>query len=369
MALAGPSALRGGEPPSALPQQPDVEVFVQPGCPHCGRAKAFLADVRREHPGLVIVERDVVADADARRRLVALAEAHGVEHPGVPAFLIRGVLVVGFDDAATTGRAIRELLSGGAPSPAGAAEWDVVEIPVLGPLSAGRLGLPLFTIALGLLDGFNPCAMWALLLVLSLLVHLRSRARMLLVGGTFVLVGGALYYAFMAAWLEIFLLIGFSRTIQWSLGGIAIVIGLINAKDFWAFRHGPSLTIPEPAKQPLYARMRRVLTAENLAGAIIAVAVLSAIVNVVELVCTAGLPAVYTQVLAAQGLPRWSYYGYLGLYTAAYILDDSLILAVATVTLSRATLQERAGRWLKLLSAAVMLALGLTLILKPEWLR
>jgi len=373
--LLGPPHLPGAVLP-ALPQQPDIEVFVQPGCPHCGRAKAFLTALGREQPGLVIVERDVATDPGARQQLIALAEAAGIEQFGVPAFSVGGVLLVGFDEAETTGREIRELLRSHGPGSAPASREgiakrvpDIVDLPVLGPLSAGKLGLPLFTLAIGLLDGFNPCAMWALLLVLSLLVNLQSRTKMLVVGGTFVVVGGVLYYAFMAAWLELFLLMGFSRVIQWTLGGFAIVIGAINTKDFWAFRRGPSLTVPHAAEQPLYARMRRVLTAENLAGAIVGVAALSAMVNVVELLCTAGLPAVYTQILSAQGLSRWGYYGYLGLYTAAYILDDSLVLAVATVTFSRRKLQERAGRWLKLLSGTVMLALGLTLILKPEWLR
>ena len=192
---------------------------------------------------------------------------------------------------------------------------------------------------------------------------------MLIIGGTFVLVGGVLYYAFMAAWLEVFLLIGFSRAIQWVLGGFAIAIGLVNTKDFWALRRGPSLAIPAAARESVYARMRRVITAENLTSAIVGVVLLSAMVNVVELLCTAGLPAVYTQILSAHGLPRWVYYGCLGLYTAAYILDDGLVLAAATVTLRRSRLQERGGRWLKLVSGAVMLALGLVLILKPEWLR
>jgi hypothetical protein len=114
--------------------------------------------------------------------------------------------------------------------------------------------------------------------------------------------------------------------------------------------------------------MRRVLTAENLGAALVAVAILSVMVNVVELLCTAGLPAVYTQILAAQELPPWRHHAYLGLYTAAYVLDDSLVLGVATVTLSRRRLQQRGGRWLKLLSGAVMLALGVALLFRPEWL-
>ncbi len=57
-------------------------------------------------------------------------------------------------------------------------------------LRAGELGLRLFTIVIGLLDGFNPCAMWVLLFLLSLLVNLHDRFKMVLIAGTFVAVSG-----------------------------------------------------------------------------------------------------------------------------------------------------------------------------------
>jgi uncharacterized membrane protein HdeD (DUF308 family) len=114
--------------------------------------------------------------------------------------------------------------------------------------------------------------------------------------------------------------------------------------------------------------MRRVVTAQNLGAALLAVAVLSAMVNVVELLCTAGLPTLYTQILGARELPRAAYHGYLLLYIAAYVFDDMLMLLIAVTTLSRPALQEGAGRWLKLVSGAVMLALGLVLVFRPGWL-
>jgi uncharacterized membrane protein HdeD (DUF308 family) len=88
----------------------------------------------------------------------------------------------------------------------------------------------------------------------------------------------------------------------------------------------------------------------------------------IELLCTAGLPAVYTQILIWHDLPWWGYYGYLGLYNVAYMLDDSLMLTIAVVTLGRRKLQEQEGRWLKLVSGVVMLGLGVVLLVKPDWL-
>jgi glutaredoxin len=357
----------------------DMVVFVQEGCPHCARAELFLDNLMARHPNLVIEFYDVSKDADARDRLIGLARERGITSLGTPTFYVRDQLLIGYMDDATTGSTLEALLTGSsatagepqtalAPAPGAGAFSDIVELPVFGRLSASRVGLPLFTIAIGLVDGFNPCAMWALIYLLSLLVNLKDRKRMLLIAGTFVAVGGLIYFAFIAAWFEVFRLIGLSRGVQVLLGGVAVFAGVINVKDFVAFKRGPSLSIPDAAKPTIYARTRRVLSADNVMAAVIAVAILAALINLVELLCTAGLPALYTQVLSAQELSRPIYYGYLGLYIAAYILDDSIVLAIAVVTMSRTRLQERGGRWLKLLSGAVMVLLGILLLVRPSWL-
>ncbi len=240
--------------------------------------------------------------------------------------------------------------------------------PLFGHVSVRDLGLPAFTVVLGLLDGFNPCAMWVLLFVLSLLVNLRDRVKMAMIGGTFVLVSGIVYFAFMAAWLNLFLLVGVARTTQVLLGLIAGVMGLLNVKDFIATGRGPSLAIPASARPAIYARVRAVVMAEHPGAALGGVIVLAVLVNVVALLCTAGFPAVYTRILTLRELPLWKYYGYLALYNVAYVLDDGLMLALAVVTLSRRKLQARAGRWLKLVSGGVMLGLGAVLIGRPAWL-
>jgi hypothetical protein len=146
------------------------------------------------------------------------------------------------------------------------------------------------------------------------------------------------------------------------LGAVAIAIGILNVKDFVAFRRGPSLGVPDVAKPGIYARVRRIVQAENVGAAVAGAATLAVLVNLVELACTAGLPAVYTRILSLRALPPWQYYAYLVLYNAAYMLDDGIVLGVAVVTLGRRKLQEGAGRWLKLVSGIVMLALGLALI-------
>lgn len=343
---------RGG---ATAPPPADVEVFSRDGCPHCVAAERFLHGLAQERPDVHVVVHDVGSDPAALARLRALAAAQGRTAVGVPTFLVRGELIVGFAGPDTTGREILRRLAPGTP-PAG--DPDGVDLPVLGPVTAGAIGLPAFTIVLGLLDGFNPCAMWVLLFVLSLLVNLHDRRRMLAIGGTFVAVSGLVYFGFMAAWLNAFLVLGHSRSVESLLGVVALAIGAVNLKDGLGHGGGPSLGIPEAAKPGIYARARRIVYAEHWGPALAGAVVLAVLVNLVELLCTAGLPAVYTHVLARQQLPAWQHYAYLCLYAVAYMLDDAVVLTASVATLERFKLGERGGRRLKLLSGMVMAALG-----------
>ncbi|HET6426260.1 MAG TPA: hypothetical protein VFG20_21390 [Planctomycetaceae bacterium] len=245
---------------------------------------------------------------------------------------------------------------------------DVVHLPLIGDVNWRAWGLPAFTILVGLVDGFNPCAMWVLMFLLSVLVNLKDRRKILAVAGSFVFISGLAYYLFMAAWLNVFYLIGLVRAAQIALGILGTTVGIIHVKDFFAFKKGVSLSIPETAKSSVAARVRKIVMAESLLGAIIGACVLAVLVNIVELLCTAGLPAMYTGVLTMQNLPPWMNHLYLLLYIGAYMFDDSLMVAVVVITLGKHRLQETGGRVLKLISGSVILAIGLMMLFKPEWL-
>lgn len=391
--LAASPALGASEAPpgefaaAAISRKVTVEVYAREGCPHCAEAEAFLRPLAASRPDVELVVYDVAHDPAARERMQQRASAAGIEALGVPMIVVDGQILVGYSSDETTGRRIVALIDAAAADPPveadphaacegapgnptcrAAEEAEEVELPLLGHVRVRDFGLPLFTLVVGLLDGFNPCAMWVLLFLLSLLAGMRDRRRMAAIGGTFVVISGVAYFTFMAAWLNVFLLLGVSRAVELALGGVALVIGALNVKDAAGFGRGPSLKIPESAKPGIYRRVRAIVQAERTLGAVAAAAVLAVLVNIIELACTAGLPAVYTRVLTAHHLPAWSYYGYLLLYIAAYMFDDALMVTIALVTLSRTKLQERGGRALKLISGLVMLFLGLALVVFPQWL-
>jgi glutaredoxin len=365
----------------------DIEVFVRNGCPHCAKAELFLQVLEREQPALRIVIHDVVEEPAALERLQRLAKNQGIGTVRVPAFQVGGQLITGFSDEITTGQLIRNALaqtqtpknqdsSGSCEAgqalacEAGAEVSTQAEQPFVldffgRRLSLDEAGLPLFTLAMGLLDGFNPCSLWVLILMISLLAPMNNRLRMTAIAGTFVAVEGLAYFIFMAAWLNLFLLIGLSRLSEIVIAAFALLAGMINLKDFRFYGRGVSLSIPDAAKPDIYAGMRRILNAQNLTGALIGTVALAVLVQIVEFMCTSGFPALYTRILTLKQLDSMSYYGYLLLYNLAYMFDDIIILAIGVITLSQRRLQEKEGRWLKLISGLVMVGLGVYLIVAP----
>ncbi len=244
-----------------------------------------------------------------------------------------------------------------------------IDLPWIGYVRVQDLGLPAFTLFIGLIDGFNPCAMWVLVFLLSVLVNVKDRRKIAAIAGTFVVVSGLAYFAFMAAWLSLFMLVGIARPLQIALGLLALFIGAVNVKDFFFFKKGVTMSIPESPKPGIYDRVRRIVTADYIYVAIGLSIVLAVIVNVVELLCTAGLPALYTQILTLQNLPTWKNYAYLGLYNIGYMFDDSIMVIMFVITLSHRKMRETEGRWLKLISGIVVLALGFAMIFRPDWLQ
>jgi cytochrome c biogenesis protein CcdA len=336
--------------------------------------------------------------------LKAVATRAGATAAATPALLVRGTLIVGWRDDAASGTRVAALLDAprrpdAPPGPAAAgadadrcpvdldeepaapaagpkpapcataapasAADETVDLPWVGPVSARDVGLPLFTVALGLVDGFNPCAMWVLLFLLSLLVNLRSRAKMFAIAGTFVLASGLCYFAFMAAWLTFFDLVGQARLVQVVLGAVACFVAAVHVKDFFAFHQGVTLSIPEGRKAAVRARHRappREPARRGHGG------------------WSSRVPRQHRRAAlhggAARGLhqrarrvrPRAGSTSRTSRCTGLYMLDDAIMLTIAIVTLSKRRLQERGGRWLKLLSGVVVAALGLLLLFRPSWL-
>ena len=348
-------------------------------CPHCKRAIPFLTQLQSAYDWLQVLSLELTEHPDNIQRYIKMATALGQEARSVPAFLFCEEMLVGYATAATTGKVLehklvdchQRLQQGAAVTPSQTASRPTMPslvIPGIGQIDPSTLSLPVMTVIIAGLDAFNPCAFFVLFFLLSLLVHAHNRRRMLLIGGTFVLCSGGMYFIFMAAWLNLFLLMGHVRGMTLGAGAVACIMALLNIKDYFWFQRGVSLSIPEQAKPGLFKRMRGLVHATRLPSMMVGTIVLAIIANTYELLCTAGFPMVFTRILTLANLPSSAYYLYLVFYNIVYVIPLGIIVLLCTVTLGSHKLQEQGGRRLKLLSGSMMFYLSLVLLFAPEWL-
>lgn len=343
--------------------------FFSNGCPHCEEAAPVVDALEAARPWLEVRRLEVGDPANA-----ALYEAEaarmGRSAAYVPAFLFCGEMHVGH--SRTTGMMLAGRLdachAGLAPTPE--PDPEPLTVPWLGEVDAAAASLPLLTVLLAAADSFNPCAFFVLLSLLSLMVNARGRSRMALVGGVFVAVSGLAYFAFMAAWLTLFLVVAALPWVTAAAGVLALAIGLLDLKDAVAPRlGGASLSIPKAARLGLFERMRRLVAAPSTMAALAGTVVLAAVANAYELLCTAGFPMVYTRLLTlrlgAEG-PHWPW---LALYNLVYVLPLLAIVAVFVATMGRRKLAEGEGRALKAGAGTMMAAMGGLLLVAPDRLQ
>ena len=374
--LAGAPVQGSAEDPWLTPGldgSPDLVLyfFWARTCPHCIEAYPHIEAIPKARPWVRLHVLELTRHPEHVLQYQALAGQLGQDASSVPALLFCGEMHVGWESDATTGELIRGRLDACRARAIGATEVatvpaETVHVPLLGELDPSRLSLPVLTLVLAGLDAFNPCAFFVLLFLLSMLTHQGSRRRMLLIGGVFVAVSGLMYFAFMAAWLNVFQVFGHFAWVTLAAGALAVFVGTVNIKDFFAFKQGLTLSITDSGQSAIARRVAGLLRLEHLPALFAATLVLAVAANFYELLCTAGLPMVYTRLLTLADLSAGARYAYLAAYNLIYVLPLGAIVALFARSLGARRLTEREGRLLKLLAGLMMLGLGAVLLLAPE---
>ena len=339
-------------------------------CPHCLTARPQILELVSQHGWIRLHDHELSENPANVERFIELAKSLGEEAQAVPTLIYCGQMEVGWEGRPTAANAFLSRLEScrqhGANSATPPLATPSLNIPLIGEIDAAKLSLPLLTILLAGLDAFNPCAFFVLLFLLSLLVHQQNRQRMLIIGGVFVAFSGLMYFAFMAAWLNLFLLIGSLPWVTAAAGLVALLMAAVNLKDYLFFHQGITLSIPEGGKADIFQRARRILNAGNLPAMLATTVLLAIAANFYELLCTAGFPMVFTRLLTLQESSTTQHYLYLALYNVIYVLPLLLIVLAFVRSMGARKLSEREGRLLKLLSGLMMFGLGLLLLLAPE---
>lgn len=352
--------------------------FWSENCPHCLEAYPDILELNKEFKWLKLYTYELSKYPENIRLFEKMASSLSKEALSIPSFIFCGNLISGYESKDTTGAWLRRALidcytfviknnpDNSVGFPVTVSGLESVNVPYIGTISSADYSLPVFTVILAGLDAFNPCAFFVLLFLLSFIVHGKSRQKMALIGGLFVIVSGVMYFLFMAAWLNLFLYLGELRIISTIAGFVGGIIAIINIKDYFWYKKGFSLTIDDNKKPVLFERIRSLLRMDSALSVIIATIIFAIIANSYELLCTAGFPMIYTKILTLKSLSVSSYYLYLFLYNIVYVLPLFLIVALFVIKLGARKLTEYEGRVLKLLSGIMMLLLSMVLVFSPK---
>lgn len=244
-----------------------------------------------------------------------------------------------------------------------------VTLPLIGKIDMSTVSIPLVAVVLGILDGFNPCAMWTLLFLIGMLFRLKDKRKMWILGGTFLITSASMYFLFMLSWLNITVLFGSISYIRWGIGFIAILGGLLNFRSFMNTPKDGCEIVDDRKRKKLKNKILSISSQPVFYLAILGIMGLAFSVNFIELLCSAGFPVIFTQILALQNLNSAQYIGYLLLYILFFLLDDLLVFYIAMKTMSVTGLSSKYGKWTHLIGGIVMIIIGTLMILKPGWLQ
>jgi hypothetical protein len=245
----------------------------------------------------------------------------------------------------------------------------ILAIPLIGTVNLAGQSLALSIALIAFVDGFNPCSLWVLSVLLALTLRTGSRKKVFLVGIVFLAVTSLVYVLFIMGMFTMFTVVSFVGWIQLVVALVALFFAAVNIKDYFWYKEGISFTIADEQKPGIYKGMRRVLDAgDSTWGLIGATVVLAAGVSLVEFSCTAGFPVLWTNLLITQHASTLTFVALLLIYMLIYQIDELGIFLIAVFTLKSSKLEEKHGRLLKLVGGMLMLTLALVMLVNPAWM-
>ena len=392
----------------------NIHLFYGNGCPHCAAEEEFLSDYLKDRTDVKLYKYEIWYDSHNQELLSKVQKEMGTTNKnGVPFTVIGKKTIVGYADGVTDEQikdAINYYLNNDYRDYAGEITGKVkktevkediikdesktedkkenkiekaddtkdsdqtdenVTVPVLGKINAKKVSLPILAVVLGFVDGFNPCAMWILIFLITMLFNMKDRKKMWILGLTFILTSGIVYLMFMLAWLNLATFISKITFIRLLIAVIALVVGLINV-----YKYIDSLkkkdegcdVVDKKDRKKIMEKIVSITHEKKFIIALLGIIVLAASVNIIELMCSIGIPLLFTQILAMNNLSTFSYMIYMFIYIFFFLIDDIVIFVISMVTLKVTGLSTKYTKYSHLVGGIIMLIIGLLLIIKPELL-
>ncbi len=388
--------------------------FYGNGCPHCAKEEIFLDELERKYEQIDIHRFETWYNAKNAQLLDKIRADLGF-NTGVPVLIVGDQSIVGYSSYEVTGKRIEGIVTDyiengcndivapylGIEKKAaeigeqkscehscaaegkecehdcgctadmqknGAGQDNSVKIPFVGEVEIGSLAMPALTLVLAAADGFNPCAMWVLLFLISLLIDMQDRRKMWILGFSFIFASAMVYYVFVFTWLQIFISIGVVIWVRLAIGLFAVGSGAYHLKEYWENIDGVCKVSDNEKRRRIFLKLKEIISRKQLVWAVVGIVLLAVAVNMVELLCSAGFPQTFTQVLAMKQYPFWQNQLYILSYIIIFMLDDMLIFFIAMKTMELRGISTKYSRWASLVGGILIMLIGILLIFKPEWI-
>ena len=245
-----------------------------------------------------------------------------------------------------------------------------VDTGLFGVVSLKDVSLPIFTIILGAVDGFNPCAMWILIFLITMMFSMHDRFKMWILGLTFIFTSGFVYLCFMLSWLSLASFLSSVVLIRFLIACFAVSFGMVNIyRYFKSLNSDVGCDVTDKKKRvKIMERIKKIVNEKSFLLSILGIMLLAFSVNLIELLCSLGIPVMFTNVLAMNELSTLEYVIYIGLYLIFFLIDDILIFVIAMKTLKIKAISNKYTKYSHLIGGIIMLLLGILMVIKPEWL-
>lgn len=372
----------------------NLYLFHGDGCPHCAKEREYLKEIEKEYDDVNIHLYEVWYDTDNQELMEKVKKELNSSTNYVPLTIIGDKYTVGFNDNTklmiknNIEKCLKEdcedvvgnVLAGKTANettikkevkePKKDKEDSIKDLPILGKVDVKKVSLPIMAAVIGLVDGFNPCAMWVLVFLISMLLGTKDRKKMWILGLTFLFTSAFIYLLFMVAWLNVAIKMNTVIWLRITIAIIAIIAAFINLKSFYkSLKKDTGCEVVDSKKRKnIIEKIKKFTLEKSLILGLLGVMTLAVSVNFIELACSAGLPLLFTQILALNNLSKLSYMIYILIYIFFFLMDDIIVFVIAMFTLKITGISNKYSKYSHLIGGIIMLLIGLLMIIKPEWL-
>lgn len=375
-------------------EQVNLYFFHGDGCPHCAEEEKFLAKIEKKYSYVKIIRYEVWKNKSNALLMDRVGNRYDVVTSSVPLTIISGTAISGYSESigVRIERAIKyykdnpkenvnyvsqikngtfdedEIKDSFSEADKKTDESTKIKLPILGKINLKDFSLPTAATLIGLVDGFNPCAMWVLLFLISMLLGMKDRKRMWILGLTFLLSSALVYMAIMLSWFNIVVNVMASVIFRNIISVIAIVGAIINLRAFFKSNDSGCEVVDDKRRKKVINKIKDFTKEKSLFIALGGVIFLAVSVNVIELACSAGLPLVFTQLLAINNVSSFESFIYTLIYIFFFLIDDIIIFLIAMSTTKIHAISTKYNKYSHLIGGILMLIIGILLLIKPEWL-